>query len=127
MRAKLRTIDATAQVSYTSKTGHISIVMSPGHDFKVVSDEGLTSPAWKAAWDTFTPSAPYDINDPKSFNEIIRAEPHHFSSSYISQLIQVQPFNTVYFHSSLATFDGIDTIGRSGIIARIPWRSSTAS
>ena len=42
------------------------------------------------------------------------------ASSYISQLIQTQPYNVVYLHSSLTTFDGIDTIGRSGIIARIP-------
>jgi hypothetical protein len=40
------------------------------------------------------------------------------ASSYFSQLIQTQPFNVGYLHSSLTTFDGIDTIGRSGIIAR---------
>ena len=61
-----------------------------------------------------------DTNDPKSFNEVIRAEPAPLASSYLSQLIQVQPFNTVYLHSSMTTYDGIDTIGRSGIIAKIP-------
>ena len=50
--------------------------------------------------------AHYDINDPKS--------------SYMSQLIQAQPLNTVYLHRNMTTYDGIDTIGRNGIIARIP-------
>ena len=34
MQAKLRTIDATAQVTCASKTGRVSIVMSVGRDFK---------------------------------------------------------------------------------------------
>ena len=38
----------------------------------------------------------------------------------MSELIQLQPFNTLYLHSNLTTYDGIDTIGRAGIIARIP-------
>ena len=42
------------------------------------------------------------------------------ASSYLSQLIQTQPFHTVYLHSSMSTYDGVDTVGRTGIIARIP-------
>jgi len=120
MQAKLWTVEATAQVSYTTKTGRVTILMSAGRDIKVVSDEELTSPAWLATWTAYSPTAFYDMNDPKSFNEVLRAEPHPFSGSYISQLIQVQPFHTLYLHSSMTTFDGIDAIGRSGIIARIP-------
>ena len=101
--------------------------MSAGREFKVVSDDEHTSPAWKAAWNAFTPSAPYSTVDPQSFNEVIRAEPHPFSSSYISQLIQVQPFHTVYLHSSMTTFDGIDTIGRWGASRASPSRRPTAS
>jgi len=84
MQSKLRTIDPTAQVSYVSKTSRISILLSPGRDTKVVSHEEPTSPSWRAIWNTFLPTTPYDINDPRSFNEVIRAEPHQFSSSYIS-------------------------------------------
>ena len=53
-------------------------------------------------------------------NEVIRAQPVPMASSYLSELIQTQPFNVLYLHSSLTTYDGIDTIGRSGIIARVP-------
>ena len=42
------------------------------------------------------------------------------ASSSLSQLIQAQPFKMVYVRSSMATYDGVDTIGRSGIIARVP-------
>ena len=51
---------------------------------------------------------------------MLRAQPTPAASSYLSELIQMQPFNVLYLHSSLTTFDGIDTIGRSGIIARVP-------
>ena len=66
----------------------------------------------------YNPTAFYDPQSPRSINEIIRAQPSPMASSYLSQLIQTQPFNVVYLHSSLTTFDGINTIGRSGIIAR---------
>ena len=120
MQTKLRTVDSTAQVAYTSRTGIISIVMGAGYEIKVISDEELTNPGFLATWAAYTPTAMYDISDPRSFNEIIRAEPAPFASSYHTQLIQLQPFNTLYLHSSLTTYDGIDTIGRSGNIARIP-------
>ena len=60
------------------------------------------------------------MDDPRSVNEVLRAQPTPMASSYLSQRIQTQPFNVVYLHSSLTTYDGIDTIGRSGIIARVP-------
>ena len=53
-------------------------------------------------------------------NEVIRAQPSPMASSYLSELIQTQPFNVVYLHSWLTTYDEIDSIGRSGIIARVP-------
>jgi hypothetical protein len=120
MQAKLRTVDNTATASYASKTGRISVVMGAGYELKVVSDEELTNPAFQTAWNAYTPTTPYDLHDPRSFNEIIRAQPTPFASSYLSQLVQLQPFNTLYLHSSLTTYDGIDTIGRSGIVARVP-------
>ena len=42
------------------------------------------------------------------------------ASSYLSELIQTQPLNVLYLHSSLTMYDGMDSIGRSGIIARVP-------
>ena len=89
-------------------------------ELKVVSDEELTNPTFRTAWAAYTPTAPYDMHDPKSLNEIIRAQPTPFASSYLSELVQLQPFSTLYLHSSLTTYDGIDTIGRSGILARVP-------
>ena len=120
MQSKLRTVDATAQVTYANKTGRIQIVMSAGHQIKVIPDEELTNPNFQAAWAAYTPTATYDINDPKSLNEVIRAQPAPMASSYLSQLIQTQPFHTVYLHFSMSTYDGVDTVGRTGIIARIP-------
>jgi hypothetical protein len=120
MQAKLRTVDATAQVTYISQTGRIQIVMSTGRQIKVISDEELTDPIFSNTWASYTPTAMYDVFDPKSFNEIIRAEPTPFASSYLSHLIQLQLVNTVFLHSSMSTFDGVDTVGRTGIIARVP-------
>jgi hypothetical protein len=120
MQAQIRIVDNTAQATYTSKTGRISIVMGAGFELKVVSDEELTNPAFQATWANYTPTAFYDLHDPMSFNEIIRAQPTPFASSYLSHLVQLQPFNTLFLHSSMSTYDGIDTIGRSGIIARVP-------
>jgi len=120
MQTKPRAVDSTAQISYTSRTGRLSIAMGAGYEIKVFADEELTNPAFLAAWAAYTPMALYDVNDPRSFNEIIRAQPTPFASSYLSHLIQLQPFNTLYLHSSLTTYDGIDTIGRSGIVALIP-------
>ena len=42
------------------------------------------------------------------------------ASSYRSELIQTQPVDVLYLHSSLTTYDRIDSIGRSGIIACVP-------
>jgi hypothetical protein len=124
MQAKIRTVDNTAQVTYASKTGRISVIMAAGYELKVVSDEELTNPTFQAVWNAYTPTTPYQQHDPRSLNEIIRAQPTPFASSYLSQLVQLQPFNVLYLHSSLTTFDGIDTIGRSGIIARVPLERS---
>jgi hypothetical protein len=55
-----------------------------------------------------------------SIGEVLRAQPMPAAYSYLSELIQLQPFNVLYLHSSLTTFDGIDSAGRSGIVARIP-------
>ena len=55
MQSKLRTVDATAQVTYASKTGRVQIVMSAGHQIKVISDEDLTNPRFLAAWAAYNP------------------------------------------------------------------------
>ena len=47
MQAKLRTVDGTAQATYASRTGRISIVMGTGYELKVASDEELTNPAFQ--------------------------------------------------------------------------------
>ena len=70
MQTKLRTVDATAQVSCTSRTGRISIVMGAGYEITVISDEGLTNPSFLATWAAYTPTAMYNLNDPRSFNEM---------------------------------------------------------
>ena len=94
--------------------------MSSGREIKMISDEELTDAAFRATWVAYSPTIDYDMDNPRSMNEVIRAQPTPTASSYLSQLIQTQPLNVVYLHSSLTTFDGIDTISRSGIIARIP-------
>jgi len=116
MQLRLRTVDAGAVVSYVSKTGRIQIVMSGGRTIKVWSDQELTDSSLRNFWLSF----PYDINNPGSIGEVLRAQPTDAATSYLSELIQAQPFSAVYLRSSLTTFDGIDTIGRTGMIARVP-------
>ena len=50
MQAKLRTVDATAQVSYVSKMGRLQVVKSAGRQIKVIADEELTNPNFLATW-----------------------------------------------------------------------------
>ena len=92
MQAKLRTVDSSAQVSYASKTGRIQVVMSSGLQIKVISDEELTKPAFLAEWGVYNPTAFYGPENPRSINEVIPAQPSPMASSYLSQLIQTQPF-----------------------------------
>ena len=120
MQLRLRTIDAGATVTYVSKTGRIQIVMSGGRTIKVWSDQELTTPHNRNIWLSRTPTYHYTLENPMSIGEVLRAQPTPAASSYLSELIQLQPFNVLYLHSSLTTFDGIDSTGRSGIIARIP-------
>ena len=60
-------------MSYANKTGRIQIVMGAGRQIKVVSDEELTNGAFLATWSTYTPTAFYDPDNPRSMNEVIRA------------------------------------------------------
>ena len=127
MQAKLRTVDATAQVSDVSKAGRLQIVMSAGRQINVVADEKLTNPNFLATWATYTPTAMYDLSDPNNFNEIIRAEPTPFASSYLSQLTQLQPFNTVFLHSSMSAYDGWTPSEGLASSREFPSKNSTVS
>ena len=120
MQTRLRSIDGAAQVTYISKTGRIQINMSGGRTIKVWSDQELTNPSDRAFWLLKSPTFHYDINNPNSIGEVLRATPRPPANAYLSELIQLQPYNVLYLYSSLTTFDGIDSTGRSGIIARIP-------
>ena len=75
MQAKLRTVDQAAQVSYVIRNFRLQIVMGAGRQIKVVSDAELTNGAFLATWAAYTPTAVYDPDNPRSMNEVIRAQP----------------------------------------------------
>jgi len=71
-------------------------------------------------WQTYTPTEVYDRNDPKSVNEVLKTQPADFETAFLSDLVQLQPFHTLYLHSKLTTYDSMDSIGRRSVVKRIP-------
>ena len=94
--------------------------MSVAYQTKIISDEELSNPTFRTAWQTYTPTAEYNTDDPKSINEVLKTQARGFDTAVITELIQLQPFHTTYLHSNLTTFDSMDGVGRRSIVARIP-------
>ena len=94
--------------------------MSSGYQIKIIADQELTNPGFLTVWQSYTPTALYDINDPKSVNEVLKTQVKNFDTAVITELIQLQPFHTLYLHSNLTTYDSMDSVGRRSIVARIP-------
>ena len=117
---KIKQVDSAAQVSYIKSQGRLQIVMSSGFQIKIISDEELSNPTFRAAWQTYTPTTEYDINDPRSVNEVLKTQVRGLDTAVITELIQLQPFHTTYLHSNLTTYDSMDGVGRRSIVARIP-------
>ena len=108
------------QVSYIKNLGKLRIIMSPGFSIKIISDEELIDPNFQTFWRSLTPTEPYDQNDPRSVNEVLKVQRGELNPVFTSELIQLQPFHTLYLHSNLTTYDSMDVTGRRSIVARIP-------
>jgi hypothetical protein len=116
----LRLVDPNVVVSFIKSQGRLQIIMSSGHALKILSDEELANPTFKSQWQTYNPNGDYDINDPRSCNEVLKTTIKPLDVAFTSELLQLQPFHTCYLHSNLTTFDSMDAAGRRSIIARIP-------
>ena len=66
------------------------------------------------------PTVSYNTDDPKSVNEVLKTQVKNFDTAVVTELVQLQPFHTLYLHSNLTTYDSVDSIGRRSIVARDP-------
>jgi len=113
--------DAACQISYNKSVGKIRIFMSLGINIKIVADSELTDPALQTLWNSFTHHEEYDRNNIRSVNEVFKVQKMELSPLYISELLQLNPFHTLYLHSgNLVTYDSLNVTGQRSIIARIP-------
>jgi len=118
--SKIKHVDSGSQVAYIKSQGRLQIVMSSAYQINIVSDEELSSPTFRTLRQTYAPTAEYNIDDPRSVNEVLKTQLRGFDTAVITELTQLQPFHTTYLHSNLTTYDSMDSVGRRSIIARIP-------
>ncbi len=105
-------LGAGYDVSFTRR-GTLLFSLPPGETLRLVTPAQLRDPAFHAAWT----GTPYSLTDPRDASVLLASG--DFSAAYEAR-VSLAPYDVLYLHSSLTTYDGMDAVGRTGILARIP-------
>ena len=114
-------VDKPLTVAYLPQEGKIRVTTTGNDRIWFPSSEDLMESSWKTAnWDAHSGPS-YSITNPNAFNDILRVtSPTQLESSFTSGLLDLRVNHTLYLHSSLTSYQTLDSRGSRTVIARIP-------
>ena len=114
-------IDKPLTITYLPQEGKLRVTTTGNDRIWFPSSEELMESSWKSInWDAYGGAA-YNITNPNAFNDVLRVtSPTQLESSFTSGLLDLRVNHTLYLHSSLTTYQTLDSRGSRTVIARVP-------
>ena len=112
-------VDKPLTITYLPHEGRIRVTTTGNDRIWFPSSEELMEISWKST--NWNGGPAYSVTNPNAFNDVLRVtSPTQFQSSFTSGLLDLRVHHTLCLHSSLTSYQTLDSRGSRTAIARIP-------